>query len=82
MVKGKIARKQAPTKTGVRLILNAHENYPNGPYVSEFSIVGPPVGRATRPPAGPTAGNPATGRAYSGQPGHRPGLQRATRPSV
>ena len=55
MVKGKIARKQAPTKTGVRLILSAHENYPNGPHVSEFAIVGPPVGRATRPPAGPPA---------------------------
>ena len=31
----------------------------NGPYVSDFAIVGPPVGRATRPPAGPTAGKPA-----------------------
>ena len=33
--------------------------YNNGPYVSDFGIVGPPVGQAIRPPAGPTAGNPA-----------------------
>ena len=38
----------------------------HGPYVSDFAIVGPPVGRATRPPAGPTAGNPAySNPAYS-----------------
>ena len=39
-VKGKIARKQAPTKTGVRLILSAHENYPTGPHVSDVAMVG------------------------------------------
>ena len=36
-----------------------HRPHTNVPYVSDFAIVGPPVGRATRPPAGPTAGNPA-----------------------
>ncbi len=41
--------------------------YTNGPYVSDFAgTLGPPVGRATRPPAGPTAGNPAySNPAYS-----------------
>ena len=37
----------------------AQKIHTNGPYVLDFAIVGPPVGRATRPPAGPTAGNPA-----------------------
>ncbi len=54
----------------------------NGPYVSDFAIVGPPVGRATRPPAGPTAGNPACsletkGRWYEQRPFNLPNPESA-----
>ena len=54
----------------------------NGPYISDLAIVGPPVGRATRPPAGPTAGNPGysletKGRWYELRPFNLPNPESA-----
>ena len=54
----------------------------NGPYVPDFAIVGPPVGRATRPTAGPTAGNPGysletKGRWYELRPFNLPNPESA-----
>ena len=48
----------------------------------DFAIVGPPVGRATRPTAGPTAGNPGysletKGRWYELRPFNLPNPESA-----
>jgi len=53
------ARRAPQRRLHIRRRLGLGRSHTNGPYVSDFAIVGPPVGRATRPPAGPTAGNPA-----------------------